>query len=187
MVRPTITGSTAWLISNAVIWVMVAVLGVNDAAIALPPLNLNCPLRLKTSSTSAKARLDVSRLIFLLPALRSMGSESTTVCTDSGQNLSYASAADRMTLSSASNASRLRNRLTFWIVDPTKLGSFAVMLSPATRPDQVNFWNVKVPSLLRINTCGMVAASNRYWMPGATVSCQTPWPKPEPALATNFT
>ena len=92
-----------------------------------------------------------------------------------------------MTFSSARNTSLLRNKLTFWILDPTKLGSFAETLSPATRPDQVNFWNVKVPSLLRINTCGMVAASNRYAMPGATVSCHKPWPKPEPALVTNFT
>ena len=92
-----------------------------------------------------------------------------------------------MTFSSASSTSRLRNKLTFWIVDPTKLGFGAVVASPATRPAHVNFWNVKVPSLLRINTCGMVVASNKYWMPGATVSCQMPWPNPEPALVTNFT
>ena len=88
MVRPTITGSTTSPISKAVTWVMVAVLGVSAAATALPPLNRNWPLRLNTNNTSAKARLDIKKLILRLPALRSMGSESTTVCTDSGQNLS---------------------------------------------------------------------------------------------------
>ena len=38
--------------------------------------------------TAAKARLEMKKLISVPPALRSIGSLSTTVCTVSGQNLS---------------------------------------------------------------------------------------------------
>ena len=139
MVRPTMTGSTTSPISNAVTWVTAAVLGVSDWPTLDPESNRNWPCRLNNSSTFENATLAMRKLILRLPALRSMGSESTTVCTDSGQNRSYESAADVMTFSSASSTSRLRNKLTFWMVDPTKLGFGAVKASPATRPAHANF------------------------------------------------
>ena len=139
MVRPTITGSTTSPISNAVTWVTDAVLGVSVWPMLDPESSRNWPWRLNSSSTFENATLAMRKLTLRLPALRSMGSESTMVCADSGQNRSYESAADVMTFSSANSTSRLRNRLMFWIWDPTKLGLGAVKVSPATRPDQVNF------------------------------------------------
>ena len=86
----------------------------------------------------AKARLLFKKLTDVPPVLISIGSESNTVCTVSGKNLSNESAADKITFSSARNTSLFLNKFIFFILLPTKVGLGAVVVSPAIRPVKLN-------------------------------------------------